>query len=149
MPQQADLQSLPPATPYEGETALMRRIRLFVQRRWRCRLFRNNVGLAWTGKAIVGAIGVLIKRPYQIRFGLAVGSSDVVGISSILITPAMVGTRVGVFTALEIKGPSGHLTDAQKNFLAMVIDMGGRAAAVRSIEETISFMEGVEEITQP
>jgi hypothetical protein len=138
------LAMLPPATEEVTESRIMRNIRLFSNRRWRCRLFRNNIGLAWLGKAVVGTQGVFIRRPYQVRFGLCVGSSDLVGFSCVTVTPEMVGTTLAVFTAAEVKRPGGHLTTAQKRFISMVKAMGGRAAAVRSHAEMIAFMDGVQ-----
>ncbi len=140
-----DPAAVAPTPPHEGETKIMRRLRLFAQRRWNCRLFRNNVGLAWTGKAMVTALGVLIKRPYQIKFGLCVGSADVIGFTCVTVTPDMVGRTMAQFTAVEVKGKHGHLTDSQRAFIAMVLEHGGRAGAVRSAEELITLMDGVQE----
>jgi hypothetical protein len=141
----ADLSLLPTAVEPEAESVLMRRIRLFAQRRWRCRLFRNNIGLAWVGRAVVGAMGVFIRSPYQVRFGLAIGSCDLIGIASVIVTPQMVGQRVGLFVGAEVKGRRGQCTDAQKSFITMVNELGGRAQAVYSVADMIELMAGVEE----
>lgn len=83
------------------------------------RLWRNNVGLVRDSKGHV------------IRYGLCPGSSDLVGITPVLITPDMVGQTIGVFTAIETKAPKGRLSKAQVNFLRMVSELGGIAREER------------------
>jgi hypothetical protein len=58
-------------------------------------------------------------------------SSDYIGITTITVTPDMVGQRLGVFTALEFKKPAWKLTpgdkrgQAQAAFGQVVIGAGG------------------------
>lgn len=87
------------------------------------RLFRNNVGLYYTRDGI------------PIRCGLAVGSSDLIGLTPMLVTAEMVGQTVGVFTALEVKSQRGRSSLEQINFLGMVKSLGGIAAVVRTPDE--------------
>ena len=61
------------------------------------RLFRNNTG---TLRDQYG-------RP--VSFGLARGSSDLIGYRTITITPDMVGQQVAVFTSIDVKAPTGRL----------------------------------------
>lgn len=89
----------------------------------RCRLWRNNTG------ALRDANGQLI------RFGLCSGSSDLVGLTAVTITPDMVGQQVAVFTAIEVKAERGRPTAEQEAFLAMVTHFGGKAGIARSIED--------------
>lgn len=86
-------------------------------------VFRNNVGLA------------VYPDGTRVRYGLAPGSSDLIGWRSVEITPEMVGQRVAVFVAVEVKTATGRATPQQLNFIAQVQQAGGIAAIVRSAEE--------------
>ncbi len=60
------------------------------------------------------------------RFGLCVGSSDLVGIVD------------GRFLAVEIKAKAGRLRPEQELFLALVRKQKGFACVVRSVDEAIA-----------
>jgi hypothetical protein len=79
------------------------------------RLFRNNVGLATTANG------------HTIRYGLCKGSSDLIGWTSITITPDMVGKKIAIFTAVELKTKHVKLSPEQANFIAQVNAAGGIA----------------------
>jgi hypothetical protein len=87
------------------------------------RLFRNNTGT------------LLDRNGRPVQFGLCRGSSDLIGLRSVTVTPEMVGQRLAVFSAIEVKAPRGRLTAEQEAFLAMVLEMGGLAGVARSVEE--------------
>ena len=106
-----------------GEAELQQRIRLHYGTRSELRLFRNNVGQC---QATDGRV---------VRFGLCEGSSDLIGFTSVEITPEMVGQRLAVFTAVEVKTPRGRITDAQQKFIDLVNEAGGRAGVARSVED--------------
>ena len=92
-------------------------------------LWRNNVG------------ALPDSRGKWVRYGLAndsaamnarVKSSDLIGIEPVLITPEMVGSRIGRFIAREIKRPgwrwSGSAREvAQLRYMSLVVQMGGNA----------------------
>ena len=83
------------------------------------RLFRNNVGV------------LKDERGQHVAYGLAVGSSDLIG-----------WTRDGLFAAIEIKRP-GHRTDRkrlamQQAFVSTVLSAGGRAAIVETVEAAMA-----------
>lgn len=112
------------------------------------RLFRNNVGIGWAGpstKVTAGNLGamraglrpgdVVVRNGRPLRAGLAVGSSDLIGLRSVTVTPEMVGQRLAVFAAVEVKAPRRRLTAEQEAFIAMVREMGGLAGAARSVED--------------
>ncbi len=82
------------------------------------RLYRNNSGVKG-----------------HVRFGLVKGASDIIGWRSVEIGEDMIGKRVAIFTALEVKGPKGKVTPEQAQFLASVCSAGGIAATVQSLEE--------------
>ena len=69
------------------------------------RIFRNNTGMAYRGGKIETARrGVLcLKNARPIHFGLCVGSSDLIGFKTVTITPEMVGQKLAVFLAVEVK----------------------------------------------
>ena len=68
------------------------------------RLFRNNVGSAWTGKTQKLNDGrLLITNPRPVKFGLCNGSSDLIGWTNTKMTEEMVGKTFPIFTACEVK----------------------------------------------
>lgn len=89
------------------------------------RLWRNNVGCAWVPTA---------RGLRRLRFGLAPGSSDVIGITPVLITAEMVGTTVGVFTAIEVKAPGRvkRYAPRQRRFIDLIARLGGFAGFATS-----------------
>lgn len=96
------------------------------------RLFRNNVGLAWTGKVLARIRDAMtIQNPRPVKFGLHVGSSDLIGWRSIEITQDMVGKKVAVFMAVECKFGKGRETKEQRNFREQVANAGGIAIVER------------------
>ena len=67
--------------------------------------------------------GVAEHRGARVRYGLAVGSAD------------LVGCLDGRFVALEVKTPVGRASTEQRQWLELVRRHGGFAAVVRSVEE--------------
>lgn len=101
-------------------------------------LWRNNSGV------LPGEHG------QPVRFGLGndsskvnavCKSSDLIGVTRVLITPEMVGSVVGVFTAVEVKeeGWKFNLRNArevaQKVFIDLVLQNGGYAGFAQSIND--------------
>ncbi len=108
------------SSPSEHE--IQQRIRLACGR-GPVRLWRNNTG------ALVDQQGRFV------RFGLCKGSSDLIGLRSLQITPELVGQRLAQFVALEVKTPQGVLSQEQRAFLRLVTQLGGVAEVCRSVEE--------------
>ncbi|MBX9594678.1 MAG: VRR-NUC domain-containing protein [Roseomonas sp.] len=108
-----------------SEAATLADIRLALGRVPDLRLFRNNTGSLkdHTGRVV--------------SFGLFKGSSDLIGFRSIAVTPEMVGQRLAVFVALEVKAPGGRhpVTDDQRRFLDAVAAAGGIAGVARDPDE--------------
>jgi hypothetical protein len=73
-------------------------------------LWRNNTGVAE-------------HRGARVRYGLAVGSAD------------LIGCLDGRFVALEVKTPAGRASPQQRQWLDLVRRHGGFAAIVRSVED--------------
>lgn len=83
------------------------------------RYFRNNVGVArYTDEK---------GHKRVVRYGLANGSSDVIGWTTVRVTPEMVGRDVAIFTAIELKRGKDTLSEDQINFGRAVIAGGGIA----------------------
>jgi hypothetical protein len=80
-------------------------------------VWRNNVGL--TGEDPTGR---------RTRYGLCVGSSDLIGIYR------------GKFLAVEVKRPGGKATREQLYFLDIIRRNGGIAGIVHSAEEALKLI---------
>ena len=112
------------------ETKLQQEIRLALGRIPSLRLFRNQVGQLpdpRTGR--------------YVQFGLAKGSSDLVGFKTIKITPEMINQEVAVFVSIEIKTERGKLTEVQQNWLQKVHDSGGIVGVARSIQDALKIVK--------
>lgn len=109
----------------------------------KCLTFRANVGQAWQGDATRLPNGdVLIRNARPFSTGLPAGFSDLFGLVPVVVTPDMVGQRVAVFVALEVKAPKGRASDKQTAFLKAVNDNGGRAGVVRSADDALAVVAG-------
>lgn len=96
-------------------------------------LFRNNCGAyrePMTGRLIQYGVG----NP---------GGSDLIGWTPLLITPDMVGRTVAIFTAVEVKTPTGRATPAQINFIDAVTRAGGFAGIVRDCSHLSAIVKNV------
>lgn len=103
-------------------------------------VFRNETARAWVGQVIHKAGDqVTLKGAQMLPFGLCVGSADIIGITPVIITPEMVGTTVGVFSAWETKTKTGKPSDEQKKFLRAVRKFGGFSGIARTIKEALSI----------
>jgi hypothetical protein len=120
-----------------SESELQARIRLAIGRAPHARLFRNNRGLFWAGKVLCSSdTTVTLLHPRRQECGLVQGASDLVGWTTIEITPSMVGQRVAVFTAGEVKPEKRpHFEVGQREFLAAVAAAGGLSAVLRSEDD--------------
>lgn len=108
------------------------------------RLFRNSVGLGWVGKSwrcpkdgtsiTLQAGDVVVRKARPLHAGLFTGSGDLIGWRSVEVTPDMVGRRLAVFVSLEAKEGTGRLSEDQRTWRDQVLQAGGIAAEVRSVE---------------
>lgn len=122
------------------ETNLVRRVMLKLGADPKIRIFRNNSGKCWIGKSKmfnspqtvnVKAGDVLVQQARYFDAGLCPGSSDLIGLQAVTITPEMVGKTVACFVAIEVKLPSGRVQENQINFLDMVKKLGGKGIICR------------------
>jgi len=91
------------------------------------RLFRANCGLGWTGESTWKGKFLIIKnaRPFH---GMDDGMPDLIGWTSVEITPDMVGHKVAIFTGIEIKTGKQKINPGsdQDKFREIILRMGGR-----------------------
>lgn len=115
------------------------------------RIFRNNVGTGWVGKTQffttqsvvkVGPGDVVVRNARPLKSGLCVGSSDLIGWKTVIVSPEMVGRQAAIFTALEVKTGDLKTTREQEAFINTVKKMGGIAAVVHSKEEAEGVISG-------
>tara|TARA_Y100001935_G_C17100008_1_gene405512 strand:+ start:34 stop:390 length:357 start_codon:yes stop_codon:yes gene_type:complete len=112
------------------ETVLQQNIRLALGQEKNLRLFRNQVGQLpdpRTGR--------------YIQFGLAKGSSDLIGFKTIKVTPDMVGQEIAQFVSLEIKTETGKLTKMQHNWLQKVKTSGGIVGVARTVKDALKILK--------
>lgn len=100
-------------------------------------LWRNNKGAMQdkTGRVVRYGLGHDSKKLDEVW-----KSSDLIGITRVLITPEYLNRVLGVFTAVEVKtpgwkGPKDDHERAQARFLATVESMGGIGMFATSKEE--------------
>ncbi len=91
------------------------------------RLWRNNTG------ALKDARGQLV------RYGLCPGSSDLIGYRTVVVTPDMVGQRIALFCAVEVKD-RGRPTEQQQAFIDLIQHAGGLAGVARSVPDALSIL---------
>lgn len=131
-----------------NEKTLLSNIQVIASRMG-ARLFRNNVGTAWSGRVTrinkpttvkLGAGDVVIRGARAIKFGLCVGSSDLIGWTPVTIQDDMVGKTIAVFTAVECKTGMVKTTKEQLDFVQTVNRAGGKAGIVRKVSEALEVM---------
>ena len=116
-----------------------------------CRLFRNSVGMAWQGREAVqlqrgGMIAadagdVLLKAGYRVRYGLAIGSGDLIGWETVTVDAAMIGKPLAVFASIEAKGTRGRPSDKQEIWNRVVNGAGGLAGFARTPAEALQILK--------
>ena len=94
------------------------------------KLFRNNVGLFTTDTGD------------KVRTGLCKGSHDLIGWTPVVITRQMVGTKIAVFTSIEVKTPKGRASDGQKNWTHQVQLDGGLSDIARDDDDALQIIRG-------
>tara|TARA_Y100001938_G_scaffold143182_1_gene215566 strand:- start:289 stop:687 length:399 start_codon:yes stop_codon:yes gene_type:complete len=114
----------------QSENQIQQEIRLAVGQEKNLRLFRNETGSLpnpRTGK--------------WVDFGLAKGSSDLIGFKTIQVTPDMVGEKLAVFCSIEVKNKRGKVSELQHNWLQVVKKAGGITGVARSIQDALNILK--------
>lgn len=102
-----------------------------------CNLMRNNSGAFkdQDGRFVFFGLGNISKKHSD-----KIKSSDLIGFTSIVITPEMVGRRVAIITAVECKAEKWNPSmldareSAQNSFLQWIKAAGGFAGFANSVE---------------
>lgn len=96
-------------------------------------------------RALRNNVGVLQDRSTgrHVKFGLCVGSSDLIGWVPVRVTEKMVGSTVAVFLAIETKVPGKNPEpfSAQEHFIKAVNGAGGIAIVAHSQEEAVTSVK--------
>ena len=92
------------------------------------RLWRNNVG------------ALSDRNGHLVRYGLAPGSSDLIGLRQVTVSEEMVGRQMAVFVAIEVKSARGRLTTEQRRYLQVVERLGGITGVARSVGEAEALL---------
>ncbi len=98
-----------------SETEIMRMIRAAVNATGKATLWRNNCG---------------VDLDKKIRYGLGVGSADLVGFRH----------TDSKFVAIEVKTPIGRLSKEQKLWLDFCKTRGAIVGMARSVEEALAIV---------
>ena len=109
------------------------------------RLWRNNVGLGWTGectkvtprnirlvRAELQPGDVVIRNARPLHAGLCLGSSDLIGYRTV--------DGVAQFVALEVKSATGRPTTEQRAFLDHITHAGGCGGVVRTVADAHTLL---------
>ena len=119
----------------ERESRIQRDIRLALGQHPTARLYRNEVGVSQVYKRCCSCGAKLTRPDAVVRYGLGVGSPDLVGWRTVTITAAHIGMKIAQFVGLEIKNARGRLRKEQVFWQERIANAGGIAAVVRSVEE--------------
>ena len=113
------------------ETSVQRKIMLALSEAG-CTVWRNETSGAWVGRVIhKDGQQVTLSNARLIKFGLAIGSSDIIGI-----------TPDGRFLAVEAKTDTGRATKEQLQFIESVQRAGGVAGIARCPADALQLIGG-------
>lgn len=124
-------------------------------------VWRNQVGTGWQGGNPLGRMptrpltaaqlpearaalqpgDVILRHPRMLTAGLCPGSSDLICLQRLRITPEHVGQVIGRFVAIEVKAPGKGAEPAQRTFLDNVNQAGGVAGVARSVDEAWGLLK--------
>ena len=113
-----------------SETKIQQEIRLALGQRSDLRLFRNETGKLPDPRT-----------DQWVQFGLAKGSSDLIGFKTVKITPEMIGQEIAQFVSLEIKTERGKLSTMQQNWLQKVKSSGGIVGVARTVKDALNILK--------
>ncbi|MBE0505878.1 MAG: VRR-NUC domain-containing protein [Marinospirillum sp.] len=115
--------------------------------------FRVNVGRAWAANNVtrinpetahrfqLQAGDMVLRGARPFSTGLPEGTSDIIGGTELTVTQGMVGSKLLVWTAIEVKNSRGKATEKQQNFLDVIQSRGGISGVVRSGSEAVALVK--------
>ena len=101
------------------------------------KLWRNNVGQGIVGKSRWVGRTAMVENASRVQYGLCVGSPDLVGHLSTVITHDMVGKRIAIAVYAEAKTPEGRIRPEQEGFLETAKADGAISFVFRSAAEAV------------
>lgn len=110
-----------------------------------CRLWRNNSGACYdqSGRLIRYGLG-----NDSAQMNKRIKSPDLVGWTTVTVTPEMVGQQVAIFTGVECKAPGWNSgkkfterEQAQLEFIGLVCNDGGYAGFAASVDHFKRIIE--------
>jgi len=111
-------------------------------------MFRNPQGycIACSPKALhrLKTGGFLVDRGQPMKFGLQVGSSDMIGWEPTLVTQEMVGKTVAIFQSIEIKTATDRLSKDQRAWNRAVSRDGGIVEVWHDKAGVVEILRGEE-----
>ncbi len=129
-----------------AEIPLMRELQIAATRLG-ARLFRQNTGMAWVGKARriarvmrveVGPGDVVIKAARPFHAGVT-GMSDLGGWMPVVVTSEMVGATLAVYAQIEVKD-GARATPEQLKWIDAVNAAGGLAGIAMSHDDLLAIL---------
>lgn len=126
----------------QSEFEISQRIQLSGPK-YKCFLLRNNSGAFkdYTGRLVRFGLGNVSANHAEVM-----KSSDLIGITEVIITPEMVGKKLGIFTAIEVKREDWKQSQnnkreiAQQNFINWVKLRGGLATFMSDPSDLENFV---------
>lgn len=96
--------------------------------------------MAWVGTVVSRTPTTITLKNYRpLHAGLHIGSGDLLGWRTIVVTPEMVGTKISQFVSIEVKSPNARTdrkrAEDQKNWRDAVNAAGGVGVQVTSVAE--------------
>ena len=127
------------------ESAVQQRTRLELARLGAL-VYRNNVGACEDKQGRIIRYGLCNESAQMNR---SLKSSDLIGVTPVLIQPHHVGRTLGVFTAIECKHSDWHMTpsdaraQAQQRFIDLIRSVGGIGGFVTDPAQVRSLVDSL------
>ena len=128
-----------------SETAIQRALLMEMGSRPDARMFRNQVGSGWVAsrsRQLPDGCLVLIGAR-RVSMGLAVGSSDLVGLRRVVIGPEHVGRTLAVFVSAEVKTETGRRSEEQAAWARLMESMGALHGTLRASGEGAALLDTI------
>lgn len=113
-------------------------------------LFRNDCGQGWqggqrfkaksSGPVYLEAGEEIIRNPTRVKYGLQVGSGDLVGWQRVEVTPDLVGKTIAVFKSVEIKTKNDKI-DREQIIWYFNVKLAGGIAQVKHCNKLLTVDE--------